>query len=105
MAHGGRGAAAAAAAHRTPGLELEGAIGFGGRVIAGLKWHMDGEHLIYPLGSSVVIKSVVSGALVFLAGHSNLVTAIALSKCGRYIASGQRTEMGQKVRCGEKPTD
>ena len=68
----------------------------------GLKWHANGEHLIYPLGSSVVVKSIVTGALSFLAGHSSTVTAVALSKCGRYIASGQRTEMGQKVRCARR---
>jgi hypothetical protein len=44
-----------------------------------------------------VIKSVVDGSLIFLTGHSNVITTISLSKCGRYVASGQRTEMGQKV--------
>jgi len=67
-------------------------------VLQGLKWHQNGEHLVYPLGSSVVVKSVVTGHLTFLAGHTNAVTCVALSKCGRYIASGQRGEMGQKVR-------
>jgi hypothetical protein len=67
-------------------------------VPSGLKWHADGEHLIYPLGSTVVVKNVVSGAQTFLTGHSANVTCVALSKCGRFIASGQRTEMGNKVR-------
>ena len=44
-----------------------------------------------------MIKSVVDGSLIFLTGHSNVITTLALSKCGRYVASGQRTEMGQKV--------
>jgi hypothetical protein len=72
-------------------------MSLGGKVLNGLKWHSNGEHLIYPLGSTVVIKSVVDGSLIFLTGHSNVITTLALSKCGRYVASGQRTEMGQKV--------
>jgi cilia- and flagella-associated protein 52 len=67
-------------------------------VPSGLKWHPDGEHLIYPLGSSVIIKNIVTGAQTFLSGHTSDVTCVALSRCGRYIASGQRTEMGNKVR-------
>jgi hypothetical protein len=72
-----------------------------GKVQNGLKWHQDGEHLIYPLGSTIVVKNIVSGVQSFLSGHSADVTCVALSRCGRYIASGQRTEMGNKV--SEKP--
>lgn len=45
----------------------------------------------------MVIKNIVTGAQSFLSGHSHPVTCIALSKCGRFIASGQTTEMGNKV--------
>lgn len=33
----------------------------------------------------------------FLTGHTNLITCIAVSKSGRYIASGQVTHMGYQV--------
>jgi hypothetical protein len=53
---------------------------------------------VYPLGSTVVVKSIVDGSQTFLTGHSDAVTTVALSKCGRFIASGQKSGMGQKVR-------
>jgi WD40 repeat protein len=31
---------------------------------------------------------------VFLQGHTNMVSCIAISKCGKFIASGQQTHMG-----------
>lgn len=69
-----------------------------GKVPAGLRWHVEGQHIIYPLGSNVVVKSIVTGAQTFLTGHTDVVTTLAVSKCGRYIASGQKTPMGKKVR-------
>ena len=80
-------------------LPLQSVIGFGGSVVGGLQLHPDGEHLIYPLGSTVIIKnkSVESedeSAQTFLQGHTDKVSCIALSKSGKYIASGQVTYMG-----------
>lgn len=68
-----------------------------GKVPNGLKWHPDGNHIVYPLGSTVVIKNLSDGKQSFLTGHTDLVTTVALSKCGKYIASGQKTNMGFKV--------
>lgn len=78
-------------------LELEAVIGFAGKVQGGLQWHANGTHLVYALGSTVIIKSLVDGSQSFLMGHTGVVTALALSKCGRFIASGQQSVMGAKV--------
>jgi len=63
----------------------------------GLKWHPDGEHTIFPLGSNVVVKNTRTGKQAFLQGHTDKVTCVGLSHCGRFLASGQKTEPGTKV--------
>jgi len=80
-----------------PQLELEATIGFEGRIPSGLKVHPDRQHLVYALGCTVVVEDIQSGKQDFLTGHSNDVTCIAISKSGRYIASGQLTYMGFKA--------
>lgn len=59
-------------------LPLQSVIGFGGGVVGGLQLHPDGEHLIYPLGSTVIIKnkSVADeneSGQTFLQGHTDKV--------------------------------
>lgn len=39
-------------------LNLEAVIGFNGKLKAGLIQHPDGEHILYPLGSTVVIRNI-----------------------------------------------
>ncbi|KAG7486120.1 cilia-and flagella-associated protein 52 [Solea senegalensis] len=80
-----------------PRLELEAVIGFNGHVFSGLKVHPDGEHLIYPLGSTVILKGIADGKQRFLHGHTNNVSCISVSKNGEYIASGQVNFMGFKA--------
>lgn len=75
-------------------LELGAVIGFSGQVIQGLILHPDNEHLVYPLGSTIVIRHVVSRTQSFLRGHDQKVSCITLSKSGTYLASGQQTHMG-----------
>ncbi|KAK3267174.1 hypothetical protein CYMTET_24255 [Cymbomonas tetramitiformis] len=76
-------------------LPLEGVIGFGGNVKSGLLLHPDGSTLIYPLGSTIVIREKGSPkSQEFLQGHSDKVSCLALSNSGRYLASGQITYMG-----------
>uniref|UniRef100_A0A3P9PSI2 Uncharacterized protein n=1 Tax=Poecilia reticulata TaxID=8081 RepID=A0A3P9PSI2_POERE len=72
-------------------------IGFNGQVPFGLKLHPDRKHLIYPLGSFIVLKRIEDGKLEFLDGHSNNVSCISVSKSGSYIASGQVNFMGFQV--------
>ena len=83
----------------------------------GLIAHPDGRTLIYPLGSTIVLRDKKDPkAQEFLQGHSDKasieckwlwpshgvlttccpaqVSTLALSKSGRYLASGQVTYMG-----------
>jgi hypothetical protein len=46
----------------------------------------------------VVVKNIQEAkSQVFLNGHSNVITSLALSPSGKYIASGQLTHMGYQV--------
>ena len=75
-------------------LELGAVIGFTGQVVQGLVLHPDNEHLIYPLGSTIVVRHVVSRVQSFLRGHDQRVSCISISNTGNYLASGQQTHMG-----------
>ncbi|XP_013860293.1 cilia- and flagella-associated protein 52 [Austrofundulus limnaeus] len=77
-----------------PRLKLEAAIGFNGYIPFGLWVHPDQEHLIYPLGSTVILKKIADGKQEFLLGHTNNVSCISVSKSGTFIASGQVNFMG-----------
>ena len=45
--------------------------------------------MIYPLGCTVIIRNLNTRKQEFLTGHSNNVSCLAVSKSGRYLASGQ----------------
>jgi WD40 repeat protein len=75
-------------------LELQAVIGFKGTVTDGLILHPDNEHLIFPLGCTVVIRNLLQRTQTFLQGHDNQVNCITVSPSGSMIASGQRTFMG-----------
>ncbi|XP_072239974.1 cilia- and flagella-associated protein 52 isoform X2 [Leuresthes tenuis] len=75
-------------------LELDAIIGFNGHVPSGLRVHPDREHLIYPLGCTVILKRITDDKQEFLHGHTNNVSCISVSKSGSYIASGQVNFMG-----------
>ena len=89
-------------------LKLESTIGFGGifvielilgAVPQGLLKHPNGINNIYSLGSTVVIAdSHKDDAQEFLQGHTNIISCLAVSKDGKYLASGQVTHMGFQVR-------
>lgn len=68
-----------------------------GHVPNGLKCHPDQEHLIYPLGCTILIQAINTNEQKFLHGHGNNVSCLTISKEGDYIASGQVTFMGFKV--------
>lgn len=69
-----------------------------GRVCSGLRVHPDGERLIYPLGSTVVLRTIKDGKQDLLQGHTNDVSCLSVSRSGSYIASGQVDCMGFKVK-------
>lgn len=75
-------------------LELSAVIGFQGKVISGLILHPDNEHIIYPLGTTIVVRHIISRTQQFLRGHDNDISVISVSNTGKYVASGQKTHMG-----------
>ncbi|GAB0197835.1 cilia- and flagella-associated protein 52 [Grus japonensis] len=78
-------------------LELRAAIGFNGHIPCGLICHPDKEHVLYPLGCTVVIQELDSKKQTFLHGHTNNVSCLVVSRNGVYVASGQVTFMGFKA--------
>jgi WD40 repeat protein len=75
-------------------LELQAVIGFKGTVSSGLILHPDQQHLIFPLGCTVVLRNVIKKTQAFLQGHDNQVNCITVSRSGELLASGQKTHMG-----------
>jgi len=80
-------------------LELQAVIGFRGAVRHGLILHPDNEHLIFPLGSTVVVRNLIKRTQLFLQGHDNEINCITCSQSGKLLASGQRTHMGFPADC------
>ncbi|KFW11228.1 WD repeat-containing protein 16, partial [Eurypyga helias] len=62
-----------------------------GHIPCGLICHPDKEHVLYPLGCTVVIQDVDRKKQLFLHGHTNNVSCVALSRNGVYVASGEVT--------------
>ncbi|KAM6939824.1 cilia- and flagella-associated protein 52 [Xenentodon cancila] len=80
-----------------PQLRLDAVIGFNGRVPSGLRVHPDREHVVFPLGCTVILQKITDGKQQFLHGHTNNVSCISVSRSGAYVASGQVTSMGSKA--------
>lgn len=78
-------------------LNILAVIGFNGNVIDSLILHPDNEHLIYPLGSQIIIRNILTREERFLKGHNNDVSTISVSNSGKYLASGQKTFSGFKA--------
>ncbi|XP_030062176.1 cilia- and flagella-associated protein 52 [Microcaecilia unicolor] len=84
-------------AEDVPLLELESIIGYNGDIPCGLICHPDRDHLVYPLGCTVIIQNISTHKQCFLQAHTNNVSCVAVSVSGKYIASGQVTYMGFKA--------
>ncbi|XP_078426734.1 cilia- and flagella-associated protein 52 [Cetorhinus maximus] len=78
-------------------LALESIIGFNGKVPFGLSVHPDCENIIYPLGCTTVVQNLKSSRQAFLESHTNNISFVAVSRSGKYIATGQVTYMGFKA--------
>uniref|UniRef100_A0A8C8BQP1 Cilia- and flagella-associated protein 52 n=1 Tax=Otus sunia TaxID=257818 RepID=A0A8C8BQP1_9STRI len=72
-------------------------LSLAGHVPSGLTCHPDKEHVLYPLGWTVVIQELDSKKQTFLHGHTNNVSCVVVSRNGLYVASGQVTFMGFKA--------
>lgn len=79
-------------------LSLDSVIGFNGTVCNGLQYTPCGNFLFYPLGSIIVLRSLSTGQNAFLdAANNQKVSCIAVSKDGKYLASGHET-LSQAVK-------
>ena len=74
---------------------------FSGAIRNGLKVHPDGSHIIYSVGSSLVIEDASTNRQEVLQGHTDFITCIAVANGnGELLASGQTMQMGFKVYWG-----
>jgi len=75
-------------------LELKSLIGFDGNPPNGLILHPDGVHLVYPLGTNVTAYNWSTKAQRFFTGLTNIISAVTVSRTGKYVAAGQVNYMG-----------
>ena len=69
-----------------------------GKVRNGLLCSPDGLRAFYPLGSSIVARTIGgSGKQTFLTGHTYPSGCIDISKSGNYLVSGETSNVGTKV--------
>ncbi|XP_044733714.1 cilia- and flagella-associated protein 52 [Chrysoperla carnea] len=75
-------------------LQVESIIAFNGDTVNACRIHPDGDHIIFPIGNKVSILNWWTKKQEFLAGHTNIISAIDLSANGKFIASGQINHIG-----------
>lgn len=75
-------------------LELQSLIGFDGNPLNGLILHPDTVHLVYPLGTNITAYNWRTKAQRFFEGHTNAISAVTVSKSGKYVGSGQVNYVG-----------
>jgi succinate dehydrogenase/fumarate reductase-like Fe-S protein len=68
-----------------------------GKIPRALCYTPCGKYIVYPLGSFIVLKNLVSDKEAFLDGHNQDITCMAMSHDGEKIASGQTQFTGVKV--------
>ncbi|XP_055873535.1 cilia- and flagella-associated protein 52-like [Biomphalaria glabrata] len=81
-------------------LHLRQVIGFNGNVKKGLIVHTKGDHVIFPVGYSVVIEKLIgpgAGSQEILTGHTDTITAMALSTDGQFLVTGQQIAQEMKA--------
>ena len=71
---------------------------FKGSIPNSLQYTPCGKYVFYPLGSIVVLRSIATGNVAFLDAESDAkVSCMAVSKDGSFLASGQDSEVANKV--------
>ncbi|XP_044754994.1 cilia- and flagella-associated protein 52 [Coccinella septempunctata] len=78
-------------------LEVRAIIGFDGSTPRGLIIHPNGKHILYPIGNKISIQDWVTKQQSFLTGHTNIISAMDVSRSGKYVASGQINHIGFKA--------
>lgn len=78
-------------------LVIDSVIGFNGSVPGGLQYTPCGLYIFYPLGSTIVLRRINSRKNIFLHAHSDIITCVAVSRDGRYLATGQQTQETAKA--------
>lgn len=78
-------------------LKIKSVIGFNGKVARSLHYTPCGRYLLYPLGSFIVLKNLVTDKEAFLDGHTNNISCITLTQDGDKVASGQISISGVKA--------
>lgn len=78
-------------------LKIKSVIGFNGKIAGGLNYTPCGRYVVYPLGSFIVLKNLVTNKEAFLDGHTQDVSCIAMSNTGDRLASGQLQFTGVKA--------
>ena len=78
-------------------LKIKSVIGFNGKVNRALHYSPCGKYLVYPLGSFIVVKNLVTEKEAFVDGHSNQISCLSISNDGSKMASGQIAMPGIKV--------
>lgn len=63
----------------------------------GLIIHPNGKHILYPIGNKISIQDWSTKQQSFLTGHTNIISAMDVSRSGKYVASGQINHIGFKV--------
>jgi WD40 repeat protein len=70
---------------------------FVGKVAGALSYTPCGRYIVYPLGSFIVLKNLVTNKEAFFDGHTQDVSCVAMSHYGDRLASGQFHFSGVKV--------
>lgn len=78
-------------------LDILAVIGFKGDTVDGLILHPNNEHIIFPLGSQIVVRNILTREQKYLRGHDNDISVICVSRNGKYLATGQKTYSGFKA--------
>lgn len=78
-------------------LKIKSVIGFNGKVSRALHYTPCGKYIVYPLGSFLVLKNLVTDKEAFIDGHNNSISCVAMDVNGSRVATGQISLTGIKV--------
>ncbi|XP_068149093.1 cilia- and flagella-associated protein 52 [Drosophila tropicalis] len=69
-------------------------FGINGKVENGVRQHPTTGDIIFALGNKIGIADYKKNTQEFVAGHTNTISCLDVSKSGKYLASGQINHMG-----------